>query len=103
MQPPSATGSTAILPLAPEAFRSHAPVCLLNESVCVFVDYNSHGTGLPGSNVLQFQRANAKILVRPSGTEPKLKLYLSARSGTMADAEKMNKDILNRLTDEYIK
>lgn len=34
-----------------------------------------------------------KLTVRPSGTEPKLKLYLSAKAGTQAEAEAL----LNRL------
>ncbi len=85
-----------------ETFRTHGPATLLLEPVVTCIDYNADGTGLPKSNVLQFQSANAKVLVRPSGTEPKLKLYLSARAGSMAEAEEMNKEILARLTGEYI-
>ena len=40
---------------------------------------------LPKSNVLEYRLANGdKVIVRPSGTEPKLKAYLSAKGDTKA-------------------
>lgn len=42
-------------------------------------DYKNDETGLPKSNVMQYQLAGGTVAtVRPSGTEPKLKVYLSA-------------------------
>lgn len=42
-------------------------------------DYSSDQTGLPKSNVISCTLSNgARIVVRPSGTEPKLKMYLEA-------------------------
>ena len=44
---------------------------------------------LKGSNVLEFNLENgSKILVRPSGTEPKVKVYLLVHSDTMEQAKK---------------
>lgn len=86
-----------------ESFRTNGPSTLLDQPVAGFVDYNADGTGLPKSNVLQFHCAGAKVLVRPSGTEPKLKLYLSARAQTMEQAAEKNRKILEQLTNEYIK
>ena len=44
-----------------------------------FVDYACEGTGLPKANVLEYQLAGGdKVIIRPSGTEPKIKAYLSA-------------------------
>jgi phosphoglucomutase len=44
------------------------------------------GETLPSSNVMQYDMANGgRIMLRPSGTEPKLKVYYSAR-GETADA-----------------
>jgi len=43
--------------------------------------------GLPKSNVLLYTFENGWAAVRPSGTEPKLKLYIGVRGATKADAE----------------
>ena len=53
------------------------------------IDYLNDDTGLPASDVLSFQLASGhKIIVRPSGTEPKLKAYLFAKGADQAAAEK---------------
>lgn len=53
------------------------------------IDYLNDETGLPKSDVLSFQlQGGDKIIVRPSGTEPKLKAYLFARGETQDAAEK---------------
>ncbi len=53
------------------------------------IDYLNDATGLPASDVLSFQLADGgKIIVRPSGTEPKLKAYLFARGEDQPRAEK---------------
>lgn len=55
------------------------------------VDYNGEGTGLPRADVLEFHLAGkAKFMVRPSGTEPKIKVYLSAAGNSAQDAETIN-------------
>ena len=52
------------------------------------LDYLSGCNGLPKSNVLEFVlNDDEKFIVRPSGTEPKLKAYLFARSDSQASAE----------------
>lgn len=58
------------------------------------VDYQSEGTGLPGANVLEYRLAGgAKLMVRPSGTEPKIKIYLSAVGKTEAEADAINEKL----------
>ena len=53
------------------------------------VDYMLDNTGLPKSDVLEFiLPENRKFIVRPSGTEPKLKAYLFARGTDRDSAEK---------------
>ena len=43
---------------------------------------------LPKSNVLEYRLENGcKLIVRPSGTEPKIKIYLSGKGATRADSE----------------
>ena len=47
--------------------------------------------GLPKSDVMKFNLSDNKtaVIVRPSGTEPKIKLYLSTSAPSMEDAEKL--------------
>ncbi len=60
-------------------------------------DYRDGIEGLPASDVLSYQTADGrKAIVRPSGTEPKVKVYLSARAATRAEAE----EALNRMEAE---
>ena len=45
---------------------------------------------LPGANVVEFALAGgSKVMVRPSGTEPKIKAYLFAKAPTRAAAEEL--------------
>ena len=85
-----------------ENLRNHPPKDLDRKAVTRVVDYQAGVNGLPGSNVLEFQPDSAKVLVRPSGTEPKVKVYLSARAANMDNAAKMNQRILAELTDQYM-
>ena len=44
-----------------------------------YTDYEAEGTGLPKANVLEYRLPGGdKVIIRPSGTEPKIKAYLSA-------------------------
>ena len=53
------------------------------------VDYLRDDTGLPRSDVIELLLADGrKFIVRPSGTEPKLKAYLFARGKDQAEAER---------------
>ena len=45
------------------------------------------GTGLPVSDVLYYELENGRLILRPSGTEPKLKAYVSYYSKEQAEAE----------------
>ena len=45
-------------------------------------------TGLPASNVLYYERPdNAWVCVRPSGTEPKVKIYYGVKGTSLEDAD----------------
>lgn len=88
-----------------EELRTNGPTSLNGEPVLKKVDYLT-GEGvtcnLPKSNVLEFASAHSKILVRPSGTEPKVKVYLSSNAASMAEAADMNSAILKSVTDYYL-
>ena len=49
------------------------------------------------------QTKYAKVLIRPSGTEPKVKVYLSSRAATMEQAAANNQAILEEITNTYLK
>ncbi len=51
-------------------------------------------TGLPNSNVLYYELENNSYLcVRPSGTEPKIKLYFGVKGTSLADADEKSKKL----------
>lgn len=52
------------------------------------LDYSEGIDGLPKSDVLKFfLEDNCSIVVRPSGTEPKLKAYISVSATTKEEAQ----------------
>ena len=83
--------------------RKNPPAALDGSAVTGVVDYNTGVNGLPASNVLEFQTDTAKVLVRPSGTEPKVKVYLSSRASSMEHAAQANQRILQELSDGYLR
>lgn len=61
-------------------------------------DYSKGLNGLPKSDVLKYlMEGNCSVVVRPSGTEPKLKTYISVRAKTRGDAETSEKKITEEL------
>ena len=58
------------------ALRSSPPKMILNQRVKELLDYENEIEGLPKSNVLLLRLEDqSKLVIRPSGTEPKIKLY----------------------------
>jgi phosphomannomutase len=56
--------------------RAAPPTALGGWPVEKSTDYTGRGTGLPPSDVLSYALPQARAVVRPSGTEPKIKAYL---------------------------
>ncbi len=70
------------------SLREKTPVSVAGRKVLEAVDYLGGDTGLIPSDVLEFRlEGGAKLIVRPSGTEPKLKVYLSVRGDSQAEAD----------------
>ncbi|MBQ3915449.1 MAG: phospho-sugar mutase, partial [Ruminococcus sp.] len=90
--------------------RSNHPTTIGGLKVERFEDYKAGtskdiATGkvteltLPKSNVLAFYLENGcKAIVRPSGTEPKIKTYITAKAPTHEDAEVIEQKIYNDFT-----
>ena len=71
--------------------RADEPFVIAGYGVDKVTDYQRSGTGLPKADVLEYRLENgAKLMVRPSGTEPKIKVYLSAVAGSEAEADAIN-------------
>ena len=69
----------------------------------VQLDYAPGLDGLPKSDVLKFLlEDNCSIVVRPSGTEPKLKTYISVSAENKEAAEKVEAEIC-KSAEEYLK
>ena len=59
------------------------------------LDFSLGLDGLPKSDVLKFLlEGNCSVVVRPSGTEPKLKTYISVSAATKAEAEQFETVIM---------
>ncbi len=90
--------------------RSEHPAAIGGLKVERFEDYKAStskdiATGkvteltLPKSNVLAFYLENGcKAIVRPSGTEPKIKTYITAKAPTHEEAEVIEQKIYNDFT-----
>lgn len=73
--------------------------CIGPKKVEACLDYSKGLNNLPKSNVLKFMlEGNSSVVVRPSGTEPKLKLYISVSAESKALSEAIEKEITNALT-----
>lgn len=80
-------------------FRENAPISFADKKVTKVADYKESISkdmltgesviiNLPKSNVLSYTlEDNSKVIVRPSGTEPKIKVYITAYGNTRTESE----------------
>ena len=71
------------------SLRENAPAEIGGYKVTKVVDYKkTEETGLPSANVLVYTlEGGATVIVRPSGTEPKIKTYFTTLGKDLAEAE----------------
>lgn len=72
-----------------EGLRSNPPAAIGAYKVEKIVDYkNTEETGLPSANVLIYKlEGGAEAIVRPSGTEPKIKTYFTTLGKDLTEAQ----------------
>lgn len=71
-----------------KSLRSEAPAEIAGSKVEAVVDCATCVNGLPAADVIEFDlEGGNKAIVRPSGTEPKIKLYIFAKGEDAAAAD----------------
>lgn len=91
-----------------KTLRENPPVRVNGMDIVVYTDYQAQTVkgidgkndvirDLPKSDVLKYNLSDGKsyFIIRPSGTEPKIKIYLASSAGTFEQAEQTVADILN--------
>ena len=85
-----------------EALRGPVPERIAGLRVLERVDYAEGVADLPKANVVEFRlEDSAKVIVRPSGTEPKIKAYLFAKGASQECAEELL-DVLEAAAREML-
>ena len=78
-------------------FRNSTPQSIAGYQVSGFDDLEKPTSNLPPTNGVRiFLEPNIRIIVRPSGTEPKIKCYIEV----VSDSQKMAEEIIARLDSE---
>jgi phosphoglucomutase len=86
--------------------RENAPKTIAGEKVITVRDYKkgiitdlvsgeSKETGLPSADVLYYTTENCVLVIRPSGTEPKVKVYFMAKGCTKEEVKARIENIKN--------
>lgn len=83
-------------------FRQSPPVKIAGIEVLSALDYNEGLDGLRKENVLKYNLADGSwFCLRPSGTEPKIKVYFSVIGQSISEAEirlsKLSEDVMTRV------
>ncbi|MBR6554707.1 MAG: phospho-sugar mutase, partial [Clostridia bacterium] len=96
-----------------EGLRAQPPAMIGEKPVCAVLDYRSgvrrdsegdQPLHISGSDVLCFQlKAGGKVIVRPSGTEPKIKVYALVKGSSLAESENLAIRCAESARDLFVK
>ena len=78
-----------------ESLRKNPPAEIGGYTVVKVTDFkNTEETGLPAANVLMYKlEGGAEVIVRPSGTEPKIKTYFTTLGKDLKEAEEQKEKL----------
>lgn len=80
-------------------WRSNPPQTVAGQAVTQVLDYSKGLDGLPKENVLKYMLEDGSwFCLRPSGTEPKIKVYFAVRGDSLEDANAR----IQKLSDEVM-
>jgi phosphomannomutase len=83
--------------------RAAAPAELAGQPVIAIIDYTGGSGNLPSADMLSYQLPGGRVVIRPSGTEPKIKAYLEVveqlTGRTLTDARVHAADTLDKLRE----
>jgi phosphoglucomutase len=85
-----------------DSWRSNGPAEVAGNAVTEALDYRQGLDGLPVENVLKYRLSDGSwFCLRPSGTEPKIKLYFAVRGTSVENAKqrlaKLTEAVLSRV------
>ena len=79
--------------------KTKADFFVAKKSVIRVIDYNKKIDDLPKSNVLKFfLEDGCSFVIRPSGTEPKIKLYIHVSADDQIKASRLEHEVVNDLS-----
>lgn len=73
---------------------------LMRKKVIQTIDYLNDKTGLEKSNFIEYKTQDFSFIIRPSGTEPKLKIYIHTKAKTLEQSKKLSQDVLLAIKKE---